>query len=340
MATRTPRSHRRRGPVTLSETDLRLVHALQRHPRGSWVEIGRQIGVGRYVAATRWHALYEARLAWAAVYLGPRWWRTHQLAWVEQDVPAADLDAAVAELSATRRVLSLNIELDGSLLAAVALRSYQDAARPLIPDLPRPRATHLAAELHSTVSRWRIGALADDGTDSAAPGDAAPGAAPPDDRIRALLGVLGPNPRQSVSDIAAALEVPYVTTSRWLAHALTGGDLGVRIDVTPAAAGRPVGLHWWLRAPDHHHDQLVDALLTQSDIRWVAGVLSTTGATVFAAAWTRDLATAQRLTGRVADRCPTADTVRKVVTLQPVKRLGWLVDPDTGRRGDYVPLDV
>jgi len=87
-------------------------------------------------------------------------------------------------------------------------------------------------------------------------------------------------------------------------------------------------------------DALVSALLAQSDVRWVAGVLSTTGATVFAAAWTHDLAAARQLTARVADRCPTALTVRQVVTLQPVKRLGWLVDRETGRRGDYISLEV
>jgi hypothetical protein len=259
------------------------------------------------------------------------------LAWVEQDVPAADLDAAVAELSLTGRVLSLNIELDRSVLAAVAAPGYQDLGRPLLSGLPPPRTSHLATELHSTVSKWRIGALPDDGHPSFTSGS---GVAPPDQRIRALLAALGPDPRRPVTDIADACQISYMTASRWLAHALTGGDLGIRIDVAPEAAARPVGLHWWLRAPDSDHDALIAALMDQPDVRWVAGVLSTTGATVFAAAWTHDLLSARHLTARVAARCPTALTVRQVVTLQPVKRLGWLVDPVTGRRGDYVPLDV
>jgi DNA-binding Lrp family transcriptional regulator len=328
-------------PVTLSETDLRLVHALQQTPRAAWVDVARRVGVGRDVAATRWRALYEARLAWATVYLGPRWWRTHQLAWVEQDVPAADLDAAVVELSATRRVLSLNVDLDaGGLLAAIAVADYRTAGRPLLSGLTKPRASHLATELHSTVSRWRIGALPDDSRNSESPSLRNPGAGPPEERVRTLAAVLGPDPRRPVTDIADACHVSYMTASRWLTHALAEGDLGIRIDVAPEVAVRPVGLHWWLRAPDSDHDALVSALLAQSDVRWVAGVLSTTGATVFAAAWTHDLAAARQLTARVADRCPTALTVRQVVTLQPVKRLGWLVDRETGRRGDYISLEV
>jgi hypothetical protein len=327
-------------PVTLSETDLRLVHALQQTPRAPWVDVARRVGISRDVAATRWHALHQTRLAWAAVYLGPRWWRTHHLAWVEQDVPAADRDAVVAELSATGRVLSLNVDLDADgVLAAIAVADYRTAGRPLLDGLPRPRATHLATELHSTVSRWRIGALPEDGRHSGTSPDT-PGTGPPDERIRTLLAALGPDPRRPVTDIADTCQISYMTASRWLAHALAGGDLGIRIDVAPEVAVRPVGLHWWLRAPDHDHDALIAALLTQPDVRWVAGVLSTTGATVFAAAWTHDLLSARHLTARVAARCPTALTVRQVVTLQPVKRLGWLVDPATGRRGDYVPLDV
>lgn len=325
--------------ITLSETERRLLHALQQTPRAPWVDVARRVGVDRDIAAARWHALAEARVAWQAAYPGPRWWRTHQLAWVEQDVPPADLDAVVTHLSTAGRVLSLDVDLDSSLLAAVATRDYQAVGRPLLDGLPPARETHLASELYSTASRWRIGALPDDGHPSGPPLDA-PGTGPSDDRVRALLAALGPDPRRPVTDIATACRVSYMTASRWLAHALAGGDLGIRVEVTALAANRPVGLHWWLRVPDSHHTELVGALLAQSDVRWVAGVLSTTGATVLAAAWTRDLPAARQLTARVAGRCPAALTVRQVVTLRPVKRLGWLLDPDTGRRGGYVPLDI
>lgn len=326
-------------PVTLSETERRFLHALQQMPRASWVDLARRAGIDRDIAAARWNALIEARVAWQAAYPGPRWWRTHQLVWVEQDVPQADLDAVVAELSAIGRVLSLDVDLDSSVLAAVATRDYQAAGRPLLDHLTPARETHLATELYSNASRWRIGALPDTGHTSGGPPIAAPGTGPSDDRIRALLAALGPDPRRPITDIAAVCQVSYMTASRWLAHALAGGDLGIRVELTPETAGHPVALHWWLRVPDAHHTNLVDALLAQSDVRWVAGVLSTTGATVLAAAWTCDLPAARRLTARVAGRCPAAITVRQVVTRRSVKRLGWLLDPD-GRRGDYVPLEI
>jgi hypothetical protein len=342
MSPTTPRPAAPPGPATLREPDLALLHALQEAPRAPWVDVARRLGVDREVAAARWRALTRARVAWQAVYPGPRWWRRgrHQLAWVEITPAAADLDQAVHDLARTRRVLSLDVDLDGTVLAALAAADYRTAGRPLLPGVPPARGTHLATDLYSSASRWRTGALPTDSSRGEGPPLDAPGAGPADDRIRSLGGALGPDPRRPVTDIAAACRVSHTTATRWLDHALTGGDLGIRVEVTPDAVARPVGAHWWLRAPDIDHDHLVDVLLAQTDVRWVAGVVSPTGATVLAAVWTHDLPATRHLAARVAARCPTATTVRLAITARPAKRLGWLLDPDTGRRGDYVPLDI
>lgn len=338
-----------RSGAVLDEDDRALVRVLQARPRASWSELAQQVGVTAAEVEERWGALVAAGVAWLVVYPARRWWHGHQVGWVEAELPPGDPDGVVAQLTDDGTVLSVDVDVGGAgVLAAIAAVDHTTIGQALFSGRwSAPSVAYLATELHSPASRWVV---ADDGVVPGG-GSGARARLATDDRVRAVLAALGPDPRRPDREVAAECGISPAAIGRVIRELMVTEQLAIRCDVTPAAIGRPVGMHWLLSVPPGADEQrLVEVLLSQPDVRWVASVITTprqlprvgrgrVGGRVLAALWLRDLEAAHRLTALVAARCPRASTVRQEVVDRSVKRLGAVLDP-AGRRDGYVPLTV
>ncbi len=329
-------------PVTLSERDLALIHALQRGPRDPWERLAARLGDGstaRAVAA-RWAALRGDRVAWQAAYPGPPWWVTHWLAWVTVSTTPRDVAGVVDDLAGDGQVMSLDLDYGGSAVATVIAPSPHALGEWLAHGpLRRPvDRVDIATHLHTSASRWRIGALPGDDARATDMPDTAEARPAHDDQVRAMLAALAPDPRAPVTELAETLGQPPRTVARWLARMLRSGDIRIRVEHPQTAVGLPIGVHWWLRAP--HPDVLAGVLVAERAVRWVASVVPRVGsASTLAAAWLPAPEAVHDLVVRVGLACPEAETVRLSMTWRPVKRLGWRVD-SAGRCLDLVPLAI
>src|SRR5438128_7915967 len=86
-------------PVTLTETDLALVEALQVAPRAPWTSLGAALGISAATAAQRWARLAATGSAWVTGGPGVALWNTRCVAYVEVDC-APERRLAVAEVLA------------------------------------------------------------------------------------------------------------------------------------------------------------------------------------------------------------------------------------------------
>jgi DNA-binding Lrp family transcriptional regulator len=330
------------GSVTdgdsVSERDLELIHALQDSPRETWEKLAVRLGTRACRLSTRWDQLVTAGLAWEVIYPSRRWWHTHQLAFVEVPVTPATAGAVAAEVASDPSVLSVDAGPD-AILASIAGRDYTSIGQHLLTGRIHGTTIHWAVQLHTNASFWRTGALPGVG---AAAGVPVQGGFPNEARVRQVLRVLGPDPRLPAQQLAAACGVSDWTARVWIQRMLAAEDVSIRCEVVPTAAGRPVAMHWWLRVSDEDTPALVDLLLRRQrqHVRWVVSVDGTTDATMLAALSLPTLQAAHDLHALVARVVPRAVTVRRMYLLRPIKRAGWLIDPATGRRGGYVPLDV
>lgn len=295
-------------------------------------------GVTPLTVARRWRALSASGVAWLTAYPDRRFWDRHTLGWIEMAPPLGDIPPIVDALVDVGRVPSVDVHPGGVLASVLAADLYDLGQWLRTGPLRLPVAeTHLAVRQHTRASWWRVGALPPDTFDTGVPEPSGP--PPPDDWVRQMLAALAPDPRRPVAKLAADLKKNESWVRRWLTSMLADGDLDIRCEVVPAAVGRQVGLHWWLRAPDP--EALANVLIAQPGVRWVIDVVSTTGATTLTAAWLPDVHAIHTLTARVAGRYPDAETVRLVLDMMPAKRLGWVVSrsaPHTRVR--YVPLDI
>jgi DNA-binding Lrp family transcriptional regulator len=328
--------------VTLSERHLRLIHALQRSPRASWEAIAATVDDGSTprALAGRWRALQESGVAWLAPHPGPRWWAGHLLAWVTLTPAAADVPGVAGELAEDPTVLSVDVDHSGAVLAAVALPTYDDLGtwlgrRPA--RVPSPQVD-IATHLHTSLSRWRVGALP--GDDSRATDIPTPvGQRPSDTVVRDLIAALAPDPRAPIPALADILGRQERTVRRQLGAMLRDGDVAIAVELVGAAVGRPISAHWWLRAA--RPAALARALVGEPDVRSVVSVVSRIGgATTLASASLPSREAMHQLVARVAQACPDAVTEAISMTWRAYKRLGWTVDPVSGRRLAYVPLDI
>lgn len=290
--------------------------------------------------ASRWRALQAAGIAWLVPYPGPRRWTSQLLAWVTLTPAAADVPGVAAELAADPTVLSVDIDHSGAILAAVITPTYDDLGRWLgrRPErVPSPQVD-IATHLHTSLSRWRLGALpGDDRRVSDIPTPV--GARPGDAAVRELVAALAPDPRAPVPALAAVLGSTERTVRRQLAAALRDGDVAITVEVVGAAVGRPVSARWWLRAA--RPAALARVLVGEPDVRWVASVVSRIGgATTLAGVWLPTREAMHGLVARVAQACPDASTEATSLTWQAPKHLGWRLDPTSGRRVEYVPLAI
>jgi DNA-binding Lrp family transcriptional regulator len=328
--------------VTVSETDLQLLHALQVSPRAPWNVLGQVLGISPSTAARHWARLSEEGLAWVTAYRPDLAGRlgdpTNAL--VTATCTPSRLTAVAAQLATHPQVLSVElVSGDGDLHLTIAERdrhAFADYMLDRYSDLDGllQSSTCWVTRLYKEGSKWRLRALSPaqvrrlrELTEprTTAPHDRRTLLSQVDQRI---VDALSEDGRASYAALAEAAGISEPTVRRRLRGMLESGRLAVRCDVAWEAAGWPVHTTLALRVPAERLDDTARALAALPDTRLVATCVGE--ADLIVSVWLPALGDSHPFAAMLTERFPGVRIVRWLTALRAVKRMGQLLD-DRGR---------
>ena len=334
--------------MELSEEDLALINALQIAPRLSWHDASEVLGVHATTLAARWERLRAAGASWVTAHLigDPK---QMCLALVDIDCEMhrrAEVTAALAALpavvtideAASNRDLMLTV-ITPSLeqFSADVVARFKD-----IEGLAKYQIA-LCTRLHSGGGAWRLNVLdrrqqsalaALAGPEATGLMPAVPAGPPLPASHLALLPFLSRDGRAPAAEIARALGRHPATVQRQLNRVLASGMLSFRCEIAQKESGFPVTCQWFANVPAGQHDAAAAALRGFRNIRLSA---STTGRTNFVIImWLQSLAEVMNAELALRQRVPGIELAESVVMLSPVKRVGWMLNPDSTATGTVV----
>ncbi|HWD04921.1 MAG TPA: Lrp/AsnC family transcriptional regulator [Amycolatopsis sp.] len=327
----------------LSESDLKLVDALQTRPRASWSELGRALGIGAVTAARRWDTLVERGQAWLTAYPGGELVSQLALAFVEvRCAPGAALTVARA-LSGDPHVATIEYVAGHCDLhihvVAPALRDIADYVLHRLSRLPGVAGTRtvVSPRLFTEGSRWRVRAIS--------PGEREALVSPPSrtsgplrfgELDRALVLALGADGRASAATLAAALGVGASTVRRRLGLLLSRGAIRLRCEIARPLSPAPVTAMLWLRVPPDKLETTARSLAMLPEVRMCAAI--TGSANLMLVVWLGSQHDTVPLESSLAAKLPWLEIVDRAVTLRGLKLMGRLLGT-TGLAAGRVPLD-
>ncbi|WP_245573149.1 Lrp/AsnC family transcriptional regulator [Amycolatopsis benzoatilytica] len=327
----------------MSETELKLLDALQTDPRASWSAVGSALGIGSVTAARHWEGLAERGHAWLTAYPGGDLLAKMTLAFVEIDCAPGQALRVAQELALDPHVPTVDY-LAGhcDLHLHVITPALSDLSDYVLRRLAnRPGVTgvrvNLSPKMFTEGSRWRVRAISP--VEREALTNRPPRAtAPPrfTDLDCALVVALGEDVRASAAALALRLGVGATTVRRRLETLVAHRAVRLRCEIARPLSPAPVTAMLWLRVPPDKLETTASSLATLPEIRMCAAV--TSEANLLAVAWLASHHDATALEAALAAKLPWLEIVNRAVTLRTVKLMGRLLG-ETGRADGTVPMD-
>ncbi|MEV4900190.1 AsnC family transcriptional regulator [Citricoccus sp. NPDC055426] len=329
----------------LSEEDLQLVHALQLGPRLPWSVLGEVLGVHATSLAARWRHLNQEGLSWTTAHpVG----HPDQMALSFHDVqclPGQRREVAEA-ISAIPDVFTIEeCHRDRDLMLTVIAPSPAALTASVYPQLDRIPGlvryeTAFCTRLHGSGGDWHLDALSPE-QQAALHAAAGP---PPENFARyvaappsygPIVRALGRDARTTAAQIAEQTGLHPATARRRLQKVLANRSLSFRCEVSHRAAGYPVVCQWFARLPAADHDAAATALSSLGALRLCA---STTGRTNFTfMMWLRSAADIMTVEQAASRKLSHLEIHESVIIANIPKRVGWRLDPEGVRTGEFVP---
>lgn len=333
--------------MELSEDDLALINVLQIAPRLSWADAAKVLGVHATTLAARWDRLRASGVSWVTAHLigDP-----HQmcLAFVAADCDMHRREEVTAQLAGIPEVVTVEEAASNrDLMLTVITSSLDDFSTKVVSRLKEidgliKYQTALCTRLHASGGTWRLNVLsrAQQAAVKTMAGPDAPGvvrAAARDDLPAshlALLPYLAKDGRATAADIARGLGRHPATVQRQLNRVLASGILSFRCEVAQRFSAFPVTCQWFVNVPAGRHEEAAAELKTMRNVRLSA---STTGPTNFVIImWLQSLADVMSIELVLQQKVPGIVLVESVVMLRTVKRVGWMLNPDSRASGAVV----
>jgi DNA-binding Lrp family transcriptional regulator len=329
----------------LTEEDLQLVHALQLGPRLSWSVLGEILGMHATSLAARWRQLERSGLAWMTAHpIG----HPDQMALSFHDVqcaPGHRREVAEAIVGMPDVFTVEECHRDRDLMLTVITPSQAALTESVYPQLDRVPGlaryeTAFCTRLHGSGGNWQLDALS---PDQRAALRAAAGPRPesfaryvtPPPSFGPIVRALGRDARTTAAQIAEETGLHPATARRRLQKVLDSHTLSFRCEVSHRAAGYPVVCQWFARLPAADHDAAAAALSSLGALRLCA---STTGRTNFTfMMWLRSAADIMTVEQAASRRLPGLEIRESVIIANIPKRVGWRLDPDGARTGEFIP---
>ena len=333
--------------MEISEEDLALINVLQIAPRLSWADAAEVLGAHATTLAARWERLRAAGVSWVTAHLigDP-----HQmcLAFVAVDCEMNRREEVTAELAGMPEIVTVEEAASNrDLMLTVITPSLDDFSSRVVSRLKEidgllKYQTALCTRLHSSGGSWRLNVLsrAQQAAVRAMAGAETTGAVHSTARDQlpashlALLPFLAKDGRATAADIARALGRHPATVQRQLNRVLASGILSFRCEVAQKLSAFPVTCQWFVNVPAGRHEATAAELKTMRNVRLSA---STTGPTNFVIImWLQSLADVMSIELVLQQKVPGMVLVESVIMLSTVKRVGWMLNPDSRASGAVV----
>ncbi|GHD02418.1 Lrp/AsnC family transcriptional regulator [Zhihengliuella salsuginis] len=330
----------------LAEEDLRLINALQIHPRQTWTVLGDVLGQHPTSLAKRWNRLVERGLAWISCHpIGDP--NQMSLAFLDVQCEPRTRSRVVRELVAMTDVFSIEECSRARDLMLTVVTPYPTwMTESVYPQLDAVEGitryeTSFCTKLHRGAYDWRINALSkreEASLQRAAPGSP-PARGPLPSHYAEIAALLNANGRATAADVAGATGLHPATARRQLQRVLDSRTLAFRCEVAHRAAGFPVVCQWFGRLPATLHDDAARALARLGTLRICASITGT--ANFMFMMWLRSAADVMEVESYVGRHLPELDLVESAVITNIPKRVGWELDPHGFATGRTVgPGDV
>ncbi|MCL2541257.1 MAG: Lrp/AsnC family transcriptional regulator [Nocardioidaceae bacterium] len=328
------------GSRSLSEEDLRLIHALQIDPRAAWSRIGQALGIDATTAARRWQRLSADGLAWTTAYTST----TTQVAYIWLRCAPSALPAVCDQVCRDPYVFGVD-RLDGEwdLLLCVAVDEMSDLDDVVLtrlrstPGLQAVRSA-VATRMYFDGSNLRAQAL--EPTASAVLAGARDRPAPAGRGLRdedaGLILALGADARVPASRLAASARKSEATVRRRIEALRRAGVLVLRCDFAHPLAGWRTNVTVRAQLPAGRLDALASTLQTWPQIRMCVATAGGRSNLLLMGMLRRpeDLIA---LEAKLGSTFTDLRVTERSIILRSLKRMGRLLDAE-GRAIGMVPL--
>jgi len=324
----------------MDEMDLELVHLLQAHPRISWADASKVLGVSANSLSSRWEHLRSEGIAWITTSPGEP--NDHTVAFINVHcMPGTAMDAS-RQLARDPRVVTIDLMVPATLLhVTVMTPTMTDLSELVTTDLPAvPGIVSLDAFLVTAVHRagaaWSVSALGREqlaAVERLRPREQVPARnlkASDDDLLKDLFA----DGRASAADLARSTGRSPSTVRRQLADLLGSGLTVLRCDVSHVDAGWPVASTWWVKVPPAKNVQTVQSLASIGAVRFCASVTGSANMTFIV--YTRAIGDLVRVERALGEALPWLEVQDINVTMRSDKRMGWLLDANGRATGERV----
>ena len=330
--------------VMVSELDLKIIHALQIHPRVDWGKLSTVLDVSAPTLARRWDAMTESGIAWVTPFPGPHY---HDAGWSaflylssKPDQQEELLDhlcqnPAFATVSLVSGPYDVLVDCYVSSYAAMLKILTESFAN--LPGLAR-REVVFTTEYFRTAVEWRSGTLE--------PGqmrrlEASVGLAhrrPVPDAVDArLIEELSIDGRAPWAQLGTTCGVSAQTAKRRVERLLASGYLTLRCDTATEVVAGQREITLLLSASASEVDTIGGYLASLPNCRVSAQILG--AANILATLWVHDFGEVKELELELARRAPNCTVTSRQATVRHYKRAGRLLDSQ-GRSRGRVPVPL
>jgi DNA-binding Lrp family transcriptional regulator len=333
-----------RRSADLDDLDTQLITAMQIAPRAPWYQIGKVLNVAASTAARRWERLSEAGLAWLTCYPLRLPGVSAILAVIEVDCAAGRLHTVAADIVEDPHVFNVS-QVTGSrdLVITVAFADPAALARYVgfrmsHMDGVRDTRTHIATDLHTDGSRWRLDRLPDESwarLRTRGPAVVSTARATPDTADVALMMALTADPREPAVDLARRTELSVTSVRRRLARLVADKMMVYRCEVARCVSGWRIAVNFWCTVPAERVAHVTTQLIGIRETRWCASLSGPYN--LMFGAWLRSVDDVQPFEKLIGTRIPGLVIADRSVTLWEIKLGGHILDPE-GRHLRCVPM--